>query len=42
MCYHAHYERGTELTFGGGGGGVQVPLDGPGSSRVVLMVSRAI
>ena len=33
---HAHYERGTELTFGRG------RLKGPGSSRVVLMLSRAI
>ena len=32
----AHYERGTKLTFGMG------PLKGPGSSRVVLMLSRAI
>ena len=28
MCPHAHYEHGTELTFGRG--------PGPGSSRVVL------
>ena len=38
MCQHAHYERGTELTLAG----VQGPLKGPGSSRVVLMLSRAI
>ena len=36
MCPHAHYERKTEHTFGRG------PLKGPGSSRVVLMLSRAI
>ena len=35
MCPHAHYERGTELTFGRG-------QAGPGSSRNVLMLSRAI
>ena len=29
----AHYERGTEFTFG---------IKGPGSSGVVLMLSRAI
>ena len=34
MCPHAHYERGTELTFGR----VYTGL----SSRVVLMLSRAI
>ena len=34
LCQHAHYERGTELTFGRG--------PGPVSSRVILMLSRAI
>ena len=32
MCPHAHYERKTELTFD----------RGPGSSRAVLVLSRAI
>ena len=38
MCQHAHYERGTKLTFGRGPG----PAKGPGSSGVVLMLSRGI
>ena len=35
----AHYERGTKLTFGMGPG---ARFKDPGSSRVVLMLSRAI
>ena len=35
---HEHYKRGNELTFGG----VQGPLKGPGSSGVILMLSRVI
>ena len=38
MCPHASYEHGTELTFGMGPG----PLKGPGSSRVVLMLSLVL
>ena len=38
MCQHAHYERGTKLTFGRGPGPI---YKGPGSSRVVLMLSHA-
>ena len=38
MCPHAHYEcRLNSLSAG-----VQGPFKGPGSSRVVLMLSSAI
>ena len=44
LCQHAHDERRTELTFTHSLTYFRVhgPLKGPGSSGVVLMVSRAI
>ena len=38
ICPHAHYERGTELTFGRGPGARLWALE----ARVVLMLSRVI
>ena len=41
MCPHEHYERAGPNSLSAGVQ-VQGPLKGPGSSRVVLMLSRAI